>query len=126
MISGKTVEIGHLKGIVKISEGDTEVGHLVGVVKSSGHIQANVYFTGGYGNGIIIRDTLDEHGGTIREIITGDAIEPYGGEYTVKPTVDDQVLDTKYKVLVDDLTVLAIPYYETTNIADGLTVYIGE
>lgn len=110
MISGKTVE----------------TGHLVGIVKSSGHIQANVYFTGGIGNGIIIRDTEDEHGGTIREIITGDIIEPYGEKYTVKPTTDDQVLPTKYKILVDDLTVEAIPYYETSNIANGLTVYIGE
>lgn len=103
MISGKTVEIGHLKGIVKISEGDTEVGHLVGIVQSQTfQISANVYFRGGI-----------------------DA-EPYEGEYIIKPTVDDQMLETKNKLMEDDVTVLAIPYFETSNIANGLTVYIGE
>lgn len=87
MISGKTVETGHLVGIVRLQ---------------ASQISANVYFQGGIG------------------------AEPYEGEYIVKPTVDDQMLETKNKLMVDNVTVLAIPYFETSNIANGLTVYIGE
>ena len=99
MISGKIVETGHLVGIIR-SQGP---GQLVGLVRSqTARISAGVYFHGG-----------------------GD-VAPYEGEYIVKPKVDDQQLLTNHKYMTDDVTVLAIPYFETSNIANGLTVYIGE
>ena len=51
--------------------------------------------------------------------------EIYDGEYIVTPIpYDSQTLETKDKLMADDVTVLAIPYYETSNIS-GITVYIG-
>ena len=50
--------------------------------------------------------------------------EPYEGEYEVTPTVDGTVLKTKDKLLADDVTVKAIPYYDTGNTAGGRTIYI--
>lgn len=51
--------------------------------------------------------------------------EPYEGEYSVVPKVKAQVLSTKEKVMLDDVTIMAIPYAEVTNISNGKTVTIG-
>lgn len=53
-------------------------------------------------------------------------IPEYGGEYVVIPKVEDQTLETENKVLKENVLVTAIPYFEVSNIADGITVYIGE
>ena len=48
----------------------------------------------------------------------------YDGEYEIIPKAsDDVVLATKDKYLEDDVTVLRVPYYETSNLT-GETVYI--
>ena len=52
-------------------------------------------------------------------------IDVYDGEYIVTPIpYDSQTLKTQNKVMANDVTVLAIPYYETSNIS-GITIYIG-
>ena len=49
----------------------------------------------------------------------------YTGPYTVTPQADEvQTLETRAKTMEDDVTVLAIPYYQTGNLY-GDTVYIG-
>lgn len=52
--------------------------------------------------------------------------EIYDGEYVVTPKTYEQTLETEDKLMLDDVTVLSIPYYKTSNIQDGYTVYIGE
>ena len=59
---------------------------------------------------------------TVTEIVGGDQ---YEGEYVVTPHVGEQELQTKNKVLLDDVTIKAIPYFETSNTSGGNTVYIG-
>lgn len=50
----------------------------------------------------------------------------YEGEYTVVPIVADNiVLETKDKLCEDDITVVKIPRYSTSN-EYGTTFYIGE
>ena len=52
--------------------------------------------------------------------------QQYKGLYKIKPLADyDVVLNTKNKILDKNITVLKIPYYETSNTFDGLTVVIG-
>ena len=54
-------------------------------------------------------------------------LELYGGPYEVTPKAwDAQVLATNGKLMTDDVTVFKIPYYETSNVFDGLTVFIAE
>ena len=48
----------------------------------------------------------------------------YEGEYVVTPKIEEQTLETKNKSLVEDVTVLAIPYSEVTNPQGGETVNI--
>lgn len=57
--------------------------------------------------------------------ILPDDIESYEGSYSVTPQVEQQILDTELKYMKDDLTVKAIPYYATSNLSGGETIYIG-
>ena len=57
----------------------------------------------------------------------GIATDIYKGEYEIVPSTKlDQLLNTKNKTLTDDLLVKKITYIETSNIANGKTIYIGE
>ena len=51
--------------------------------------------------------------------------ERYEGPYTVTPLAHSEtVLETQDKYMDDDVTVLKIPYYETSNLSGGYTVFI--
>lgn len=51
----------------------------------------------------------------------------YDGEYEVTPLANrEQVLETKNKMLKDNIIVKEIPYHETTNLQNGTTVFIGK
>ena len=53
--------------------------------------------------------------------------DPYEGAYEVTPKAwKEQILPTKDKIMAEDVTVFKVPYYETSNIFDGLTVFIAE
>ena len=49
----------------------------------------------------------------------------YDGPYIVTPKIIDQTLNTRDKHMLDDVLIKEIPYYETTNVQHGLTVFIG-
>lgn len=59
---------------------------------------------------------------TVTEYIGG---EKYTGEYEVTPKVEEQTMPTKDKVLLDDMTVKAIPFFIVSNTSGGSTVFIG-
>lgn len=50
--------------------------------------------------------------------------EPYEGEYEITPKVNAQKMDTANKLLLEDVTVRAIPIYDVSNTSGGSTVYI--
>ena len=53
--------------------------------------------------------------------------ELYEGAYTVHSAAHEvQELPTANKHLVKNSTVEKIPYYETSNLSDGITIYIGD
>lgn len=58
------------------------------------------------------------------EIQTVQNDDVYEGEYSVTPSSAVQTLETRGKTMREDVTVLAIPYFETSN-ESGTTVYIG-
>lgn len=60
----------------------------------------------------------------IRLIETGGTAEIYKGKYIVTPRTHHEILNTKRKYLEDNVTVLSIPYNETSNLAGGLTAVI--
>lgn len=71
--------------------------------------------------GAVIGATLV--GGRI-EIVDAD-VSIYDGDYTITPDVDGQTVGTAGKMMREDLTVEAIPYFDVSNVSGGSTVYIG-
>lgn len=58
------------------------------------------------------------------EVITVADLPHYAGEYTVTPKTSSQTLETRDRVMTENLTVGKIPYFEVTNTANGKTVTI--
>lgn len=50
--------------------------------------------------------------------------EPYEGPYDVTPKVTAQIIPTANKLMRDDVSVRAIPYFDVSNPAGGNTIYI--
>lgn len=63
--------------------------------------------------------------GEIHKVSIESDIPPYTGEYTVTPKVNSQTLETAKKLMINDVTIKAIPYYDVGNTSGGSTVYIG-
>lgn len=61
--------------------------------------------------------------GEIQRVV--DGAKPYDGEYVVTPKVEAQTLETKDKVLRENVEILKIPFFSTSNNSGGNTVYIG-
>ena len=59
------------------------------------------------------------------EIIFIKTDEVYNGDYNVIPRVYQQVLETKDKLMLDDVTVEVIPLAKVLNPSNGYTVTIG-
>ena len=50
----------------------------------------------------------------------------YEGTYEVTPDVSEQKLETKEKIMRDDVIIKEIPFFETSNNSGGTTVYIAD
>lgn len=72
----------------------------------------------------ILSGVLAKKNSLVGYISKDASISYYSGEYEITPAVDAQVMLTKNKMMANDVTVNAIPYYETSN-PFGYTVYIG-
>jgi len=56
----------------------------------------------------------------------GTKYQEYDGDYDVTPMIDTSTtLETKDKIMTDNVTVKKIPVYEMTNTSGGKTVIIG-
>lgn len=69
-----------------------------------------------------LNTTIDGQGNAIFVTKASDA-DYYDGDYVITPRVDEQILQTREKLMADNVTVKEIPYYETSNI-NGTTIYI--
>lgn len=77
--------------------------------------------------GLVLERDNNDFDLTLGTAITVTQLEgdKYTGPYTVTPKADEvQTLETRAKTMEDNVTVLAIPYYQTGNLY-GDTVYIG-
>lgn len=52
--------------------------------------------------------------------------EHYKGEYIINPKIVSQKMETKDKIMDDDVTINEIYFNETENLSGGMTVQIGE
>jgi hypothetical protein len=59
------------------------------------------------------------------QVVQNTNAEYYKGNYIVTPNIDEQTMDTNGKMMSDDVTIKAIPFFNVSNNAGGKTVYIG-
>ena len=97
-----------LKGVIDASSDNISFGYLKAIIFNSTFLSGKVNFT-------------NELKGAISTL---ESVDSYDGDYLITPRIKSQFLFTKNKKMNDDITVLAIPYYETSNLS-GKTVYIG-
>lgn len=56
----------------------------------------------------------------------GQGFPKYVGEYTVTPSREIKVLETANKVLTENVTIVAIPYSQVSNVSGGKTYHIAK
>lgn len=70
--------------------------------------------------------TLDQMVTEINSISTSEYTgETYDGSYSIRPSIEAQVMETKDKLMTDNVTIQAIPYHTVDNAEMGQTVIIG-
>lgn len=85
-----------------------------------GHVQLSQTIDGD----ATLSNSINGQFGTFYEV-SRETHETYDGAYELTPsTYLEQTLNTKDKILEDDITVHKVPYWETSN-EYGLTIYIG-
>jgi hypothetical protein len=94
-----------------MADNSVQYGKLRGNIRSLLTLSGNICSKGSL-NGVISKPQYVNH-------------EKYQGDYEVTPKVEAQTLPTKDKVLIDDMTIKAIPFYNVSNTSGGNTVYIG-
>lgn len=60
---------------------------------------------------------------TVTQYVGG---EVYNGDYSITPKVSEQKMNTSGKVMLEDVTVFAIPFFDVSNTSGGSTVYIAD
>ena len=103
---------------------------LVGTIQSTNFLRGTINLmptiTGTISGGRIgnLQGVIQSSGTIVGSITIGGIEETYEGSYTVTPKTYPQSLQTKNKLMKSDVSILEIPYYETSNLS-GKTVYIG-
>ena len=105
---GTIEQIEGLKGIIDISPDRVSYGSLKAVISNSVALTGRI-------------NSINKLQGVISVL---EPVDSYKGDYIITPKVESQSIKTKNKKMEDNVTVLAIPYYETSN-PTGKTVYIG-
>ena len=105
---GKIEQTDTLKGTINASYNNVCVGQLTAVITDTTNLIGKI---AGISN--------------LKGIVSlSESVESYQGDYIITPKIKSQFMKTKNKKMEGDVTVLAIPYYETSNLS-GKTVYIG-
>lgn len=76
-----------------------------------------------------LHGTLTATSATLHGTLSAQSVisaEFYEGAYSVHSEANEvQILPTANKQLTKNITVEKIPYFETSNLSDGITAYIG-
>ena len=94
------------------------------ITKDNVVIDGSVHILFGVDGTVDLNNRVDGQSGIFFTEYISDG-DPYEGSYEVVPSVRSQTLKTKLKLMMNDLTVKEIPYYETSNL-QGITVYIAD
>ena len=113
---------GSLSGIGSLSGDISAVPGISGAISAVSQLSGEILAAGALSGSLSSPVTL---GGVITiPPLVGGVI--YDGDYTVTPKAfESTTLPTAEKLMTDDVTVLEIPYYATSNV-HGTTIYIAD
>lgn len=97
---------------------------MIGDVRSKGTIIGTVSSKGKI-SGLVTTKTVLANISVGPVEIVRRALPDYEGEYEATPTLEEQVMPTKNRSMLDDFVVHEIPYFETSNPSGGYTAIIG-
>ena len=95
------------------------------MIIAKGCVNFKIPLTGTIRSEISITGKLKTEDVVFGKIQLSGNLSIYNGDYTVTPSVEEQTLKTANKKMLEDVTVKKIPFYETSNLSGGNTVYIG-
>lgn len=72
-----------------------------------------------------VSDRIITTNGELYLPVRGANLPTYDGSYVVTPDWEEQTLETKDKVMSDDVTIQSIQLESVSNLSGGRTVYIG-
>lgn len=84
----------------------------------------NITIPGGTSKRLLTKGKRCEDDIVVTAGVSGDGI-PYEGDYVITPSIGEKTMATKNKVMKDNVTILAIPFYNVSNQSGGTTAYIG-
>ena len=61
----------------------------------------------------------------VKSLIIGGSYERYTDDYVITPTLEEQLLETNHRLMMDNVTILPIPVQRFENEYGGETVIIG-
>lgn len=61
----------------------------------------------------------------IGRVLISTDYDNFNGDYEVTPKINSQTIETKNKLMYEDLIVKSIPYYEVSNTQGRVTIIIG-
>lgn len=125
VITGRIEEQKYIAGVVSegvrlkgnVSEAYSILGKIGNVCKLKGKIKETLGFNG------FMKEPSSLKGSATYSISHGDIIV-YDGKYEVIPSTENQILSTKFKKLMENITVHATPFSEVSNEAGGYTITI--
>lgn len=81
-----------------------------------------------YENDLFVSDGVEEVEIEVKEVeVIRDGsgeYDFYKGDYSIIPKINSQIMDTKDKIMKDNVEVAAIPFHEVSN-ENGTTIVIG-
>ena len=93
----------------------------------SGFISAECTLVGNIPCGSGLTGNVPCGGGLTGKMSVIQEYDAYTGDYKVTPQAfNEQILPTAHKVLAEDVVITKVPYWETSNISNGMTAYIAK
>lgn len=90
-------------------------------ISLKGNKKINVSILNTKGKNVQIKNTI------VERIIEHECeYDFYDGDYIITSDVKNQTIETKNKIMKDNIVILKIPIWETSNEANGTTFYIGD
>lgn len=109
-------------------------GRSVGMIIDVKFLETNTVIVADFNESVTVLDIdfsdtnslLDVEFGELSQVTLVENQDVYVGDYVVTPEVESKTLPTANHIMLQDMMIKAIPFYDVGNLSGGSTVYIGK